>query len=103
LEAILTGDPISADRAAQFGLVNRLVEPGEATVEAFRFAHTIASNAPLAVRESLAIAKASIRGEDEAVLWISGAKALGRVAATYDFEEGPRAFLERRAPQSTGT
>ncbi|MGI8491251.1 MAG: enoyl-CoA hydratase-related protein [Acidimicrobiales bacterium] len=52
MELALTGDPIDADKAAAFGLVNRLVEPGQALSAALELAAEITANAPVAVRES---------------------------------------------------
>src|SRR5438309_11919725 len=50
LELALTGDPIDAERAYAFGLVNVLVEPGQALDGALALAERITANAPLAVR-----------------------------------------------------
>src|SRR5579885_2317557 len=52
MEAALTGDPITAERAAAFGMVNQVVEPGEARAAALALAERITANAPIAVRES---------------------------------------------------
>src|SRR3954453_13202374 len=52
LEMIMTGDPITAERAAHFGMVNEIGEPGQALSGALALADRIAANAPLAVRES---------------------------------------------------
>src|SRR5580704_5286942 len=52
LELILTGDPIDADRAAQIGLVNRVVAEGEALAAALDLALAISRNGPLAVAAS---------------------------------------------------
>src|SRR5580698_1357721 len=49
LELLLTGDPISAPRAAEIGLVNRVVEDGQALPAAVDLATRIAANAPLAL------------------------------------------------------
>jgi enoyl-CoA hydratase len=100
-ELVLTAQPISAERAAQIGLVNYLVEPGEAETRAGELARQIATNAPLAVTESLALLRAA-ESRDEAELFRASAAALARLAATEDFAEGPRAFLERRAPRWQG-
>ena len=50
MEAALTGDPISAERAYHFGLVNELVPAGQALAAAIALAERICANAPLAVR-----------------------------------------------------
>jgi len=101
MEAVLTGDPISAERAAHFGLVNEVVAPGEAVAAALRLAERIAVNAPIAVRASRAVVRAAIRGEEDG-LWAASAEASARVTRTEDFKEGPLAFIEKRAPRWQG-
>jgi len=56
LELLLTGDPIAAARAAEIGLVNRVVDDGQALDEAVGLAMRIAANAPLAVMATKQIA-----------------------------------------------
>ena len=51
-EIILTARPFSAEEATQWGLVNRLCEPGELLTAALETAATIAANAPLAVKQA---------------------------------------------------
>ena len=65
MEAILTGEPIPAERAYALGLVSRLVEPGEAVAEARRLAEQITPCAPLAVWESRAVVRAAASEDDE--------------------------------------
>ena len=52
MECALTGDPISAEQAHHFGLVNELVAPGQALDAAIKLAERVCANAPIAVRES---------------------------------------------------
>ncbi len=52
LELLYTGDPISAADAAQWGLVNRVVEDGKALEAALELAERITGNAPLSVQAS---------------------------------------------------
>lgn len=101
LEMIATGAPISAERAYETGLVNYLVEPGGAYAKAVEVAELIARNAPLAVRESLAVARV-VYDHGEADLMRLSSAAARRNYLTEDFKEGPRAFLEKRAPVWAG-
>ena len=98
MEAALTGDPISAERAHHFGLVNRLVEPGTARDAAIELAEAICANAPLAVRESRRLVLESITVTDDADGVRQSGAALMGLAATEDFAEGPMAFIEKRDP-----
>jgi enoyl-CoA hydratase/carnithine racemase len=101
LELIATGARIDATRAMELGLVNRVTESGAAVAAAQALAEAICANAPLAVRESLAIARQAVDLEDRALMALS-IEAQRRLSQTEDFAEGPRAFLERRAPSWTG-
>ena len=65
MECALTGDPITAERAHHFGLVNLLVDEGEALAASLALAGRIADNAPLAVRESRRVLLESSLASDE--------------------------------------
>src|SRR5204862_7032217 len=84
MEAVLTGDPIPAERAFQQGLVNELLEPGQALEAALALAARICANAPLAVRESRAVVLAAATSDDD-TLWRLSGEAMGHVAQTEDF------------------
>lgn len=101
IEAVLTGDPISAEDAARYGMVNVLCEPGQALQAAHDLAGRITVNAPLAVRESLSVMNAA-RGSDDATGFDLSNAAMGRLVKTEDFAEGPLAFIEKRAPNWQG-
>jgi len=101
MEMALTADPITAERAYDLGLVNRLVEPGEALNVALELAERIARNAPL----GLAASKQLIReqqGRTEAEFWAYQDTVLSSVFASKDAIEGATAFAEKRSPNWTG-
>jgi enoyl-CoA hydratase/carnithine racemase len=96
-ELLLTARPIDASRAAEIGLVNRVVQPPELMKQALSTASEIAANAPLAVRETR-------RGVRE-ILHLSLEDAwrrqeeIGRpLRASEDAAEAARAFVEKRRP-----
>ncbi|MEY2399709.1 MAG: enoyl-CoA hydratase [Actinomycetota bacterium] len=97
MEAALTGDPISAERAFHFGLVNELVPAGQALTAAIALAERINANAPVAVRLTREIVLAAY-SEDDETLWNMSFGAMGKLFQTEDFKEGPLAFIEKRAP-----
>lgn len=102
IEALLMGDPISAELAVTHGLVNRMVESSALDETAMALAGRIARNAPLALRESLQLARAA-DGADDAALWEASDAAMMRVATSADAREGPLAFMEKREPRWSGT
>jgi enoyl-CoA hydratase/carnithine racemase len=101
LELIATGQRIDVHRAAAHGLVNRVVPKSETVTAAIALASTIAANAPIAVRESLIIARQAYDLND-ATLYRLSAESQARIMLTEDFREGPRAFIEKRTPRWTG-
>ena len=101
LELAMTGDPISAERAYHFGLINELVEPGTAKEKALELAARITANAPIAVRQSRRVVMAALSAND-VELWKVTADAMSITVRTEDFQEGPRAFIEKRPPKWTG-
>ncbi len=102
LEMIATALPLGGERAYALGMVNRLVEPEQVLEEALLLARQIAANAPLAVRESLRVARAAVALQ-EAELRSLTRTARETVMRSNDFREGPLAFIEKRAPRWTGT
>ena len=101
MEAILTGEPIPADRAHALGLVSRLVGPGEAVDEAMKLAAQITAAAPLAVWESRKVVRAAAYEDDDTLIAMTNA-AMGTVMTSEDLKEGLTAFIEKRPPEWKG-
>jgi enoyl-CoA hydratase len=101
-ELLLTGDRLDATRAERLGFVNVVSDPGQALAAAQALAERICTNAPLAVRESLAVVNQEING-DESEIWGHSDAAHARLLPTNDVKEGIGAFFERRPPHWTGT
>ena len=101
MEMILTGEPIPAERALAHSLINAIAQPAELLNAARALAARITVNAPVAVRESLGVARLAMDCSD-AELQALSAQAQTRVMASEDFQEGPRAFIEKRAPRWLG-
>jgi enoyl-CoA hydratase/carnithine racemase len=101
LELAMTGDPMDVRRAELHGLVNRVVPAGQVVAEAVALARRINRNAPVAVRESLQLARvaAELSEADARALTLA---ARERVMRSEDYKEGPLAFIEKRAPRWTG-
>ena len=101
MEMAITADPITAEEAAEHGLVARLTDPGSALQEALSLAERIARNAPLAVAASKQLIRAT-QGSTEEELWALQRPLQERVFASEDAKEGPLAFTEKRPPEWSG-
>jgi enoyl-CoA hydratase len=101
MEAILTGEPILAQRAYELGLVSRLTEPGRALDEALALAAQVTACAPLAVWESRAVVRAAATADDETLIRMTH-DALRRIMSSDDTKEGLAAFIEKRPPEWSG-
>jgi enoyl-CoA hydratase len=97
MELALTGDPITADRAYEVGLVNRVCDPGAALQTALELAAQITPNAPLALRASKRIL-ALQTDWSAAEMWSKQGEISGPVFGSEDAREGATAFAEKRAP-----
>lgn len=102
MEMILTGLPISARRAYDLGLINRVVPSDQLMTTAFELAGAIVECAPIAVRESRRVVVESLLAAEEERGWELSARATATVVGTEDFMEGPKAFVEKREPQWKG-
>lgn len=101
MEMALTGDPITAERAYELGMVNRLVEPGESVQVALELAGRIARNAPLALAASKQIL-AETSGMSDEEFWNHQRPLFQQVFTSSDSLEGARAFAEKRPPNWQG-
>lgn len=101
IEALMTGDPIAADTAQAHGLINKVAAREEVMPAALGLAERIARNAPISLRESLALARAASTADEQA-LWDANDAATLRVVGSEDAREGPRAFIEKREPNWSG-
>jgi len=101
MEAILTGEPIPAERAHQLGLINRLVPAGGAMDAAQQLADQICACAPLAVWASRRVVLASAWADDDTLKKMTN-QAFGEVLASEDTKEGLTAFIEKRPPNWSG-
>lgn len=99
MEMILTGEPISADQAAEYGLINRVVPDDQVVTAAVELANRIAVNAPLSVQASKRVAYGARDGAvDESAAWEDTAREWSALMQTEDFREGPLAFAQKRPP-----
>ncbi len=101
MEAILTGEPITGERAFNLGLVSRLAEPGQALAEAKSLAAKICEAAPLAVWASRKVVLAAAWADDEYLKNLTNSE-FATVMGSEDTKEGLTAFIEKRAPQWKG-
>jgi len=97
LEMVATGVPITAARAYELGLVNRVVPDAAVRDTAIALAEAVAEGAPVSVRESLKVARVA-NEHSEADLQAMLAAGVKAVEASADYQEGPRAFVEKRKP-----
>jgi crotonobetainyl-CoA hydratase len=104
MELLLTGDALSAERAYELGLVNRVVPRDELIGAALELADRICVNSPLAVqatkRIALGIDGDKIPSEEDS--WQRSAREFAEMRKTSDYLEGPRAFAEKRPPEWKG-
>ncbi len=97
MELALTGDPITAERGYELGLVNRVTEPGGAVDAALELAAAIARNGPLALDATKAVLLRQADWGDEE-FWAEQGKVTDPVFASEDAREGATAFSEKRDP-----
>jgi len=102
MELALTGDPVLAERMHEFGVVNRLAEPGAAVDIALELAAQIARNGPLALDASKRVLQEQFDWSSEE-MW-DRQNAISRpVFESEDAKEGASAFKEKRDPVWRGS
>ncbi|MFM9085618.1 MAG: crotonase/enoyl-CoA hydratase family protein [Acidimicrobiia bacterium] len=101
MEAILTGDPLPAERLHALGLVNHVVEPGEELRVALELAARVCAAAPLAVWTSREIVLAAAYESERELIARTNA-GFAAILASEDTKEGLAAFIEKRPPRWQG-
>jgi enoyl-CoA hydratase len=97
MELALTGETITAERAAELGVVNRIAEQGRALDAAIDLAAAISKNGPLAVAASTEVLVRQ-RDWDEQEFWAKQGEITAPVYGSEDAREGAIAFSEKRDP-----
>jgi enoyl-CoA hydratase len=97
MEILLTGDMVSAPRAYEIGLVNRVVPAAELMTEAKKLAQALAAKAPIAVRFIIEAVNQGLEGPFGAGEYLE-TSLFGTIASSEDMREGTKAFLEKRKP-----
>jgi enoyl-CoA hydratase len=101
MEVMLLGEPLTAARAYEVGLIGHVVPEGQALARARELADRLAANGPLAVvgiKESVNASEALPEAEA-----FKREMEIGMgVMSSEDAREGPKAFLEKRKPDFTG-
>jgi enoyl-CoA hydratase/carnithine racemase len=101
MELLLTGAPMSAQRAYELGYVNAVVPLAQLRDKALEMARAIAANAPLTVKAARELVYLSTEMGRSAALR-AAYPLFESVYLSEDAQEGPRAFAEKRAPRWTG-
>lgn len=97
VKALLTGEPISAGEAKQYGLVTELTAAGSALAAAQGLAARIAANAPLALAKVKQVLRET-QGLNDIEAFAVQSKDASSLLTTQDAHEGALAFAEKRAP-----
>jgi enoyl-CoA hydratase len=100
-EIILTGQPFSAEQALDWGVINKISEPGELMTDVLATAQAICDNAPLSVRQAKKSIHHGLQMDLKRGLMFE-IEAYNRLVGTEDRREGVLAFNERRKPMFKG-
>jgi enoyl-CoA hydratase/carnithine racemase len=97
MEMLLTGKPVDAQSAAEWGLVNRVVSPANLEAETRKLACQIAEASPFTISVGKQAYYAQIE-LDQPRAYAYAKEVMSMNATAYDAQEGITAFLEKRAP-----
>jgi enoyl-CoA hydratase len=97
LRVLLTGEPLPAAKAGEYGLVTELTAPGAALDKARELAGRIAKNAPLALAAVKEVLRAA-QGLNDGDAFERQDELISGLPSSQDAHEGARAFVEKRAP-----
>jgi enoyl-CoA hydratase len=97
MELALTGDFFPAERFHDYGLVNRLAEPGSAVEDALALAGELSKNGPLALVAAKKILQEQFDWTSDE-MWAKQGEISGPVMTSEDAKEGSSAFKEKRDP-----
>lgn len=100
-EMLLCGEDMNAQRALELGLINHVVDDGQALDKAQEIAARICKNGPLAVKAILATLRETEAMSEEEAYPLEQAHGM-TVMSSKDAMEGPIAFLQKREPNFTG-
>lgn len=95
-EFLLTGDMIKAEEAYRLGLANYVVKPDQLLEKCFEITVKLFSRGPLALEGVIKSVNEYFRHSESGYGF--EAKTFGEIASTLDFEEGTKAFIEKRKP-----
>lgn len=101
MEFLLTGDRISAEKAQQIGLINRVVAPEDLYMEVEKIVAKLLANAPLALQTIKRTAVLTSGVDYDQAFAIEDEEGR-KIIASEDAKEGPRAFAEKRQPNFLG-
>jgi crotonobetainyl-CoA hydratase len=105
MEAALTGEPITAEVALRWGLVNRVVPADQVMSTALELARVVGENAPLALQSSKLVIHhaAGLSADWNQAVWALQNEEIRRLITSDDVAEGTTAFAEKRPPAWTGS
>lgn len=101
LEYLLTGDPFSAQRASEIGLVNRVVPEGKLLPEVFALAERIIRHSPVTASRIISAVSRGLNASIAEGLAIES-EQFARMVPTHDMREALDAWLARRKPNYLG-